>query len=420
MSDGRPTLFISHSSLESELAKRLIAELRVRVQEKLEVLLDAEVLDGGQRWRDELWTWWSECDAAVVICSEAALQSRWVMIEVSILMRRKRINAAFPILPLLVHPVVPGDLKQSLFHDQNLEELQVTSFADDARFDAELDELAEKLAALEVLNVGGKPLIVWELTLAALLEETRDANTLAAAAKALGAKAETWGGISLQARLVARALLECGDRAKITAAVSTLAPRLREKVRDVVDLVAPAWLTSDEVAPVESVVQRPRGSRGVALASRVKSVARWYVQRGTRRHRAKPIEFPMPTTTRPVEEMMTHIRAGIRHYLEVEEGMDDAVARSLLEEMEDAREPVFLLAPVDATVRPDCLDPELLEALMQKVQEEFPTLCFFCLAGDARASLAAAEARGRLVFVPHDKDRETQLSVSYLKLKKLA
>jgi len=88
----RPKLFISHSSAEDELAQRVIADLRQRVGETFDILLDAVVLEGGQRWRDELWNWWSDCDVAVVVCSNGALQSRWVLIETSILMRRKRVN----------------------------------------------------------------------------------------------------------------------------------------------------------------------------------------------------------------------------------------------------------------------------------------------------------------------------------------
>src|ERR1051326_4871051 len=102
MAGGHPSLFISHSSANDELAHKVIYELCERARGTFDVLLDQEVLEGGDRWRDELWNWWSKCDAAVVVCSAGALESRWVMLEVSVLMRRKSVNASFPILPLLI------------------------------------------------------------------------------------------------------------------------------------------------------------------------------------------------------------------------------------------------------------------------------------------------------------------------------
>jgi len=45
MSNGRPTLFISHSSTEDDLARRVIKQLREPVCGTLDLLLDEEVLE---------------------------------------------------------------------------------------------------------------------------------------------------------------------------------------------------------------------------------------------------------------------------------------------------------------------------------------------------------------------------------------
>lgn len=50
----------------------MIAALRERLDGKVRVLLDQGVLRAGDRWRDELWEWWSMCDAAVIVCSTEA------------------------------------------------------------------------------------------------------------------------------------------------------------------------------------------------------------------------------------------------------------------------------------------------------------------------------------------------------------
>jgi hypothetical protein len=413
MSNRRASLFISHSSGEDELAKRVIAELRTRVEDKLDVLLDAEVLDAGQRWRDELWSWWSECDAAVVVCSEAALKSRWVLIEVSVLMRRKQVNPHFPILPLLIHPVAPETIRQALFHDQNLEELQVLSFAD-ATFAATLEELAAKLAALQVSAGTGKPLVGWEQHLAVLLEkEVANADDLAAAAHILGTRADTWLGLPVQARVVAQALLECDDPAKVGEALAELAPRLQDKVQAAVDLVAPAWLRPEEVAPVANILDRPHGSRAVALRSWVRLIADWYMQRAWRSPDVKPIEFPAPTHVDQIDEVLAHIEASVRSQLRVLEGMSENVLQKRLAAKEAEKKPVFVLVPIDTAVRPGRLEAGMLEPLMDAVRNRFPTLSFFCMAGSAASSLVQAEQRGRVVVLPHDEARDDELSAAY-------
>jgi hypothetical protein len=412
MSAGRPTLFISHSSSEDELARRVIERLCERVHGTLDVLLDEEVLEGGQRWRNELWNWWSDCDVAVIVCSDSALQSRWVMLEVSVLMRRKSINTGFPILPLLVHPATADRVKTSLFHDQNLQEIQFTSITD-ASFDAVTDELAAKLALFRALGRSGKPLLQWEDRLAAVLESV-DSPSLLKAAQKLGTYAETWAGIPVQARIVSRALLETCERTKTLDALSALSPRLGDHLCEVVDLVAPSWLQPNEIGPVAGIIDRPAGSRGVCLGTWVKRMASWHVQRATGRYPlARPIEFKMPRGSDDVTETVESIAASVREHLHLDEDMPDEVAKRRLARKEEEREPVFVLVPVDAKPQKSRLEAALLVEVMKDVNAKFPTLGFFVLSGTERASLAEAESSGRVVFLPHDSVRELDLSTDY-------
>ena len=109
--ESLPSVFVSHCSREGDLAHRVIAALRERLGGRVRVLLDEDVFRAGDRWRDELWAWWSTCDAAVIVCSTEALESDWVLIETVVLKRRVDTSADFRLFPLLIDPVTVAALK---------------------------------------------------------------------------------------------------------------------------------------------------------------------------------------------------------------------------------------------------------------------------------------------------------------------
>jgi len=409
---ARAQLFISHASAEDALSKRLIRELQNRVGNTFDIRLDQTNLEGGDPWRAELWQWWSECDAAIVVCSEAAVKSRWVLIEVSVLMRRKSVNPNFPILPLIVDPATPDTVKAGIFGDQQLTELQAITIAE-ANFDAKLAEIVARLAPFQTLDRRGKPVLGWEDRLAALLEETKSSDTLRDAAKILGVTADAWTGIPLQARIVARALLEHPDRAELIAAVKKLQPRLAEKVKELVDLVAPSWLTPDEVAPVSSVVDRPRNSRGIALASSWVDYAQWCIQRAAARYPLRGAIRIDTAKTGDAKQAAAAIVAGVREHLNLGFGVDEEVIERRMKKRETDRDPIFALVPVSTKPNPSpFVDAEMLADIVDEVNAQLAGVAFFVLAGRPPVEVEA-RTQGKVILVTHDVEKEKSLGVDY-------
>lgn len=409
-------LFISHATAEDALAKRVIRALRDRLT-KFEILLDEKDLEGGDPWRNELWKWWAECDLAVVICSQAALESRWVLIEVSVLMRRRAMNPNFPILPILIDPVTPETItsaEKALFHDQELNVLQGISVSD-ADFDQKIDTIVARLEPLGALDRRGKPVALYEDRLAVVLEKTNNGDVLYATGNILGITADQWMGLPLQARLVARAMLEHQTRAKVIEAIQSLRARLdAADLEDLVNLVAPAWLALDEVAPLSNVVDKPAGQRGVALASSATRFAEWCVQRAAYRYPLrKPVPCKTPTTDDPVKEVVADLVAGIRKQLRLDAGADPEVYKRIIRKRDEERDPVFALVPLATPENPDeFLEPDLLDEVIRQVNARFAGIAFFVLAGRPPIAVEALTNQ-RVVLIAHDVEKEKSLSVDY-------
>jgi TIR domain len=66
------------------------------------VLVDSEKLLPGQDWAPELYGWLADCHGAVILLTGKALDSFWVRREVNILLWRRSLNPAFPVIPALL------------------------------------------------------------------------------------------------------------------------------------------------------------------------------------------------------------------------------------------------------------------------------------------------------------------------------
>lgn len=393
-------LFISHSSAEEELAKEAVRALQKRLDARIEVLYDKDVLDTGDHWRDDLWSWWAQCDAAVVICSKAALVSRWVFIEVTMMMRRHKLDG-LPIFPILIDPVTPADLPAALFHDQQFAELQATQWTA-ATLDADAAALAGKINALAALSPLQKPLFDWEVRIAVLLQKHGTQEVIAKAAPAVSAAFEAWMPPSLKAHILARALVEA-KRDPVKKALRELAKALDDDVRtEVMELVAAAWMPLDHVAPIACIVDQPRGKRGVALPTTATRYARWYIRRASARYPAwKPVEFKRPVGADDLEEAYESICVSLRSHLRLEPDDDEALVTARLNTKEANREPVFILVPVDDAEPPKLFAARMIVALMERLNADFAPLSFFVLAAKT-AALDYAVQSGHVVFLQFD------------------
>ena len=117
-------VFLSHSAKEpaaDALLQRLYAELSAA---GFAVLLDKEELRLGNNWRSVLNFWIGGCNAAVVLLSQAALESDFVNYEASVLKYRHDLDPAFLLIPVMLDPVNHQAVRNSRLEPTQIHEVQ--------------------------------------------------------------------------------------------------------------------------------------------------------------------------------------------------------------------------------------------------------------------------------------------------------
>ncbi|MFD7247251.1 toll/interleukin-1 receptor domain-containing protein [Streptomyces massasporeus] len=185
-------VFISHSARGDAFAMAVLARIEEGLRGKSHIpLVDQSDIDPGDEWRPTIVDWLARCHAAVVLLNDRALESHWVRREVNILMWRRALGA-----PLLVVPVLLGDLTTGVVKKAGLEELRPIQFARTARgVEPDAESLASQVlgrfADLPPAATGKDPMGIWLERLARYLSEAgSEPEVLADAARALDAEPE--------------------------------------------------------------------------------------------------------------------------------------------------------------------------------------------------------------------------------------
>ena len=125
-------LFISHgldkkSTAEMQFLTDIVDGLQAAAPAgapDIEVLVDRDRLQAGDSWRDVLHEWLAECDAGLLLLSQRALGSPWVLKESTVLAYRKAVDADFPLYPVLLEGLKSDALASQGFSPLCLRDLQ--------------------------------------------------------------------------------------------------------------------------------------------------------------------------------------------------------------------------------------------------------------------------------------------------------
>ena len=125
-------LFISHgldkkSPAEMQFLTDIVDGLQAAAPAgapDIEVLVDRDRLQAGDSWRDVLHEWLAECDAGLLLLSQRALASPWVLKESTVLAYRKAIDTDFPLYPVLLEGLKSDALASQGFSPLCLRDLQ--------------------------------------------------------------------------------------------------------------------------------------------------------------------------------------------------------------------------------------------------------------------------------------------------------
>lgn len=117
-------VFISHSA-KDRVAAAVLNKLNDGLSKNFEVLLDKQRLSAGVEWQLEIFSWLGHCHAAVILLSEDALKSSWVLQESTILNWRRQYEKQFTIIPALLPSVSEDSLDDGWFSAINLRRIQM-------------------------------------------------------------------------------------------------------------------------------------------------------------------------------------------------------------------------------------------------------------------------------------------------------
>ncbi|HYC88685.1 MAG TPA: toll/interleukin-1 receptor domain-containing protein [Thermoanaerobaculia bacterium] len=378
-------VFVSHSSEENKAVLDAIAEAFRQRSSDFTLLMDTEELKAGDAWRARINLWLGACDAAVLVLSEQALTKPWVLYEAAILSYRNR-GGKF-----LIVPVILGDPEGKLLKDRRLDaphisEIQAVRLSDPEEIaDAVMQRLAGYQAevARPIGTAVSRILTILDGLPEHLLNEASDFLKLKLpwepgekplvpfAERLLGASTDE----AIDALLAVRDFLE--EKPK--------------KVKELCELVAASWVDPKAIEELPEIAQAATG-RAVALNAALAQTARMYQVAACPTNRAHFIScvevFPEPQTLE--DEIVAKVEKELHDFIKPKgENVRAALKRA-------DKQLIFVAIPSIG----------FTDAVVERLQKEFPSVTFFFLTGNQGAPVSAVERNLLKLIVPQLNDME--------------
>lgn len=264
---SKARIFISHSCKDVEIAtgpsfeaepderlRRLKYAKYVRdevvrlLSQDFEVWLDRKLLDPGDHWPIKLLRWLGECDAAVLLLSRDAIQSRWVLQEATVLTWRRHLRPDFRLIPVILGDLDRDQLATAGFGPLQISDIQAAKVEGPVDFSrSEADALALRIAGrFKDLAVTEEENALWKWVedVASILQNL-DESILKRACAPLHIQDRDWAHYPDRARTVAHYLLRANldDAGKALDGIATaLGARGVGLLATLVELVKPLWV----------------------------------------------------------------------------------------------------------------------------------------------------------------------------------
>jgi len=411
----RPKVFISHSAKEPEalaLCKAIAGHLDSL---KFEVLWD-DKLQTEQVWRAAIDEWIWACDAAVLVLSKAATESRYVAYEVAHLRQRwLHMKPRFTLVPvwcpdvneeLLVKSMGPLQLQEIHAKVKLLPSWPPKARTDPAAFDATVQQVA---MTLETVQEQARPrheiedLLIKELNLGTAneLALTAIADAYQLPPLPAGAKQDR---ANLLARLLLDPMVELGDLRfqRLKNGIPTMMAALesaKDRVPRIIKLVAPfCWVPPKSAGRLPGLfLQPPLGVRAIAWVRKWRFTERMYLYRAYCTRSKLKITNTSDLSGGGSQAILDHITACLAEKVCNDPMAAPAAIAKRIHKLAGYGEPVFLILPADA------IDASIVTAVCQTWKE----LCVFLYTEQMDEQQLAEEFPGiQLVQPPLSTDDE--------------
>jgi TIR domain-containing protein len=378
---AQPTrIFVSHSSKDNDLTKAVCALLKAPGpggEEAYQVLVDTDSLEGGDPWPIQLHEMMADCHAAVVLLTDHALASAWVLKEATILTWRKSLEPEFKLFIAQLRDFTDDELRSARYEPlqhrqiQGLRDKDPAGIAQGVRTRLQLDKVAAAQTLFE--RVG--------LSLSALLEDLSPGK-LQAVAQRLAVPVPPWRPgqvqpVALIDGIASRILRgQLGGYASLKELMNELkgSKLTAETLDKILRFAAPHWVGAEAAGPLGWLVEEQEGEvrcRAAALNGKL-------VQRYTGKMyvlRAFPLSFEQrvcPTVPPQAGDVLAHYTQKIFAFCVKE--------FAACEEMEDPQEVVDWLR--QATPRLFVIVAPLDRKALADLQAAFPRVRFLIAAGE--------------------------------------
>lgn len=411
-------IFISHST-KTEEAEKFLDEVERALAADFEVRLDRAGLRGGDDWRAKLYEWMDEVHGAVLLLTAEALTSKFVQVEASVLSWRRFRQPEFVLLPVLVGGVGVEDLAGGLFGEMELNRIQAISLEDPCALAAEVARLLQSLKGRRKKPRTAKEVLEQRVVRLLKKQFTGEDDLWDVGEKALGWGARDFPQGTDFYEEFARDLLS-GDVGAACDAVRELADAGVEDAIRLLEIVAPSWVDEEDARPIAKLAlsDLPRLAVGINADD-----IRWTLNSYIGRSCFTSINHGLdvcPLVPPGYEDSLTHFRQQILEYFkptmslvrpgdarQVEEIM------GLIRKRDEIPQPAFVVFPPGFV--PDA-------PLLNSLREEFRTVTFVVLAGDAPPQKLSAIADKVFLLKPVDpkrrQDSHQEYETALAKLKK--
>lgn len=379
-------LFVSHSSRDSQLAED-VAHL-VDVGGEFKSVLDLLHLEQGDTWRPQLFQWMARCHAALILLTDEAVQSNWVLQEATVLRARQALEPGFRVF-VVVPPAVKAayPARWKLFEPLALDEIQGVRSDDAATIAAKIRP------ALQAMIDARRQTLFDRLSgvLGDILRDLVDKpHTLADVSDHLAIRDAEWtaivGGNDTLVDLIARRLCRgdlggYGELRDLLAALQSVGDR--DLLQRLLTMLSSYWVVPAAAAffPTACAAAPPRL---IAMrASKPDFLPLRHLERVYRPYAIVPEIVPLSGGNENRFELEAQLIRKLKDVLGYEEGdLSDEDLFALLEEDEAERS----AQASDAALPPRIfvlLPGLVVPALALELARAFPTLVFVVSVADA-------------------------------------
>lgn len=393
---SRPRIFISHSSKEPT-AEQFRDKLAERLREKkYRVLLDKDDIALSRDWRSTINTWIGGCDAAVLLLSQAALKSRYVAYEASLLSyRHTQEQGRFKLIPVYLAPVTEKEIADSPLGTTGVADVEAIQGG------VPLEEAIEHILQYLEAHVPSPSVAEWHARRLCGLIKNVDTVDLETAAERMGKDLEPWlPGLELPMQVALRLMAAGLDIA--TNGVRAFRSRLPKDspLEEVMMLIATSWVDCCSVSELGKAKSQPGllalncvSTRTVELyvigACNLPAGDSWRVA-----------QFDGVVGGGGIEELKSLIRSSLAHRLGVASAEVDEEARAGL----SREDPVIVTLPLAG----------MTKAALDALRAEFPAVTFFFLMGSEQPSDELVRQSGLAILRPSlEPDTEQPFWKSY-------